>query len=195
VTGALLAGACGTTSKSDAQGETPSHPGAAPTTPTTRRVMTTTVPTTVPAYSFDDSVPPPKLINTGTDYVAILKSLSAYGNWLAAHRPDPALVSDIVAPGTRQHELFTRDLMRLRDSNKRAVELLGAPTTYSILSARRDAVSARVVEDIKFQRSIDASGRVTSEVKFAHPTTYRSLLVLSRGRWYYAADEIESSQP
>ena len=56
-------------------------PALRPTT-TTRRPAT-------PLYSFDNSVPPPKLINTGTNYKQILQSLLDYGNWISAHRPDP----------------------------------------------------------------------------------------------------------
>ena len=33
------------------------------------------------------SVAPARLVNTGTDYVTILKSLERYGNWLGAHHP------------------------------------------------------------------------------------------------------------
>jgi len=193
VLAALLAGGCGT-SRSDSRGTTPGHPGVVLTTPTTRWANTTTTSTTVPVYSFDGSVPPPKLVNTGTNYVAILRSLSAYGNWLAAHRPDPTLVRNIVAPGTRQYELFSRDLMRLRASKKRAIETLGEPTKYTVISVRKDAVSVRVVEDVRTQQSIDARARVTSEVRFARPTTYLSLIILSHGHWYYASDEIEPAQ-
>ncbi len=189
--GAVFAGACGGAG-SKSTGTKPAHPGVVLTTPTSRPPSTTT---TVPAYSFDDSVPPPRLINTGTDYVAILKSLSAYGNWLAAHHPDPALVANIVAPGTRQRELFSRDLQRLRANNKREVEVRGKPSNYTILNATSHAFSAEVVEDVLTQHTVLPTGQVTSEVRYARPTTYRMLAVAARGRWLFASIDIVSAYP
>ncbi len=83
VAGILVIGACsGGSATTSAPTTKPGSAGA----PGSTVAPTTT--TTMPEFSFDDSVPPPELINTGTDYVAILKSLESYGNWLAAHRPD-----------------------------------------------------------------------------------------------------------
>jgi hypothetical protein len=144
--------------------------------------------TSTPAYSFDDSVPPPELINTGTDYVAILESLNRYAYWLDAHHPDPALVSTIVATGTKQHELLALDLVRLRDNHLRLIEKVGnRPTRFTILSRTPNAFSARVVQDVRVHQTVEPHGRVTSRVRFTEPTTYLILVVLKRGRWYLAA--------
>jgi hypothetical protein len=144
--------------------------------------------TSTPEYSFDDSVPPPELINTGTDYVAILESLNRYAYWLDAHHPDPALVSTIVATGTKQHELLALDLVRLRDNHLRLIEKVGnRPTRFTILSRTANAFSARVVQDVRVHQTVEPHGRVTSRVRFPEPTTYLILVVLKRGRWYLAA--------
>jgi len=188
VVGALFAGACGTT-KSDARAETPVHPGVIPRTPSTQPPPRTTPSTSVPAYSFDGSVPPPKLVNTGTDYVAILKSIESYGNWLAAYHPDPSLVHNIIAAGTREYELLSRDLARLRDNHRRATETLGSPSKYALISVSHDAFTARVIEDIRFHRAIAPTGRVTSQVTFSRPTTYLILAVRSGERWFFAAQD------
>jgi hypothetical protein len=158
----------------------------APTTPTTRRALETTT-TTVPAYSFDDSVPPPKLVNTGTDYVAILKSLEAYGNWIGAHHPDPVLANATVAQGTQLLSSYVHDISVLRSAGKREVENLTAPTSYTIVSATRDSFSARVTEHIAAHQIVDRSGSVVSEHQFSGPTTYIDLVVRSHGRWYLAS--------
>jgi hypothetical protein len=184
--GALLAGACGTSS-SDAQGKTPSDPGVARTTPTTRRAPTTTTPTTVPAYSFDNSVPPPKLVNTGNDYIAILKSLDAYSNWLAAHRPDPELVDAFVAAGTRLHDSYVKTLTALRDRSQRFIELRSRDDTYTLVSATRDAVSMNVIQRITSHRVVDSVGHTVDEARFAGDTRYRVLAVRSHGRWFIAS--------
>jgi hypothetical protein len=157
------------------------------------RATTTTTATTTPppAFSFDESVPPPKLVNTGKDYVAILRSLVDYGNWLGAHRPNPTLTASIVARGTKLYDLYVQDLTRLRANSKRGIETLGGQSQFTILSVRPDAFSAKVVEDILVQKTVVASGRVTSEVHFTKPTTYLRLAVLVGGRWYLAASEIQ----
>jgi hypothetical protein len=179
----------------------PSSPSAlrtAGTATTGRPRATTTTATRTPAaefsfpeFSFDESVPPPKLVNTGTDYVAILKSLVEYGNWLGAHRPNPTLTASIVARGTKLYDLYVQDLTRLRANSKRGIETLGGQSQFTILSVRPDAFSAKVVEDILVQKTVVASGRVTSEVHFREPTTYLRLAVLVGGRWYLAASEIQ----
>ena len=174
-----------------------SAPRAATTATTVRPRSTTTAttpsvtPTPTPEFSFDDSVPPPKLVNTGTDYVAILKSLGAYGNWLAAHRPDPARVSTIIAAGTTLHDRFAGDLTRLRDNGKRLIEELGGPSEYTIISTRPTAFSAKSVEDVRAHKTVVASGRVTSEERRTAPTTYLMLVVLVRGHWYLASNDVD----
>jgi hypothetical protein len=158
---------------------------------TTTTAAPTVTPTTTPEFSFDDSVPPPKLVNTGTDYVAILRSLGAYGNWLAAHRPDPARVSTIIVAGTTLHDRFAGDLTRLRDNGKRLIEELGGPSEYTIISTRPTAFSAKSVEDVLAHKTVVASGRVTSVERRTAPTTYLMLVILVRGHWYLASNEVD----
>jgi hypothetical protein len=182
---------------------TPRKPTAAPrtassaTSPPPRSTTTATSATTSkanstrPDFSFDDSVPPPRLVNTGTDHVAILKSLESYGNWMAAHRPDPSLALTTVAPGTRLLDDYLRDVTNLRDNNRREIERLNGPSEYTIVSATPDAFSARVVENISAHQVVDPSGHVTSEARFSGPTTYLDLVVLAGGHWYLADIEIQ----
>ena len=164
-----------------------------PVAPTT--IPRTTTTTSIPDFSFDDSVPPPELINTGTNYVAILKSLGQYSNWLAAHRPDPALTSRVVAQGTKLHDDFARDLTRLRDNGKREIEKVGRrPSQYTIVSSTPNAFSAHVVEDIVARLTVDTTGKVTSHVRFASQTTYLMVAVLSRGHWSLASVDVQHRQ-
>jgi len=143
----------------------------------------------VPEYSFDGSVPPPPIVNTGHDYVAIVTSIAAYGSWLAAHHPDPALVSRIIAEGTKQHAGFASDLTILRDRHLRLIEERGGPNKFTVVSARSDAFSVRVVEDVRLQEIVDPAGKVTSIVRYTTPTTYLSLVVLVGGHWQEASDD------
>jgi hypothetical protein len=182
VAGIFVLGACSGGSKNAEP--TSAKPPASTTAP---RSTTTT---STPEYSFDDSVPPPKLVNTGTNYVAILKSLESYANWLAAHHPDPALTSRIVAQGTDMYDGYVQDYTRLRDNNSRAIETLGRATNYTIVSTTPDAFSARVVEDIRVHKSVVSTGRVTGEIQFTIPTTYIDLVVMVGGYWHFASIDI-----
>ena len=59
-------------SQADASGDAEKQSKPKVTTTTAPSTTTTTTP---PPYSFDGSVPAPELINTGTDYEAIYRSL------------------------------------------------------------------------------------------------------------------------
>ena len=177
------------TSTATRRSTTTARPQPAATTPSTTTTATAT--TATRDFSFDESVPPPKLVNTGKDYVAIVRSLVEYGNWLGAHRPIPSLTATIVAKGTTLYDLYVQDLTRLSANHVRGIETLGGPSRFTILSVRPQAFSAKVVEDIRSQRTVVASGEVTSEVHFSEPTTYLRLVVLVGGRWYMAASDIQ----
>jgi hypothetical protein len=146
-----------------------------------------TTTTTLPEYSFDNSVPPPKLLNTGTDYPAIAESLGQYGNWLGAHRPDPALAARFLAPGSQILLLYSRDLIRLRDNRQRLIEKVRGRGKYVVISARADAVSIRSDELISLQETVDSRGTPTSRVPYAGHSYSRVLLVKVQGRWRVAA--------
>jgi hypothetical protein len=168
---------------------TPADPRRPLPTTTTARPAPPKAPT--PEFSFDDSVPPPKVINTGHDYVAILESLSTYSNWLASHHPDPVLMTGYIAPGTSRQSDFAALLTTLRSDHAREVEKRGGPNHYTIVSARPDAFSARVVEDVLLHEIVDSRGRVTSIDRFSTPTTYVILAVLVSGHWQVASvDEL-----
>lgn len=172
-----------TTSRSAATTSTAAKP-----TTTVRPQATTT--TTVPEFSFDDSVPPPKLVNTGTNYPAILESLEAYGNWTVAHHPDATLTDRFVARGTALSRAYLDILASLSNKHQRGVEVLGGPSRYTIISATQDAVSARVVEDIDAHRVVDSSSHVVREQRFSGSTTYLDLVVLVGEHWVLASSRV-----
>ncbi len=160
-----------------------------------RRHPTTTIPsrtttTTRPDFSFDDSIPPPELVNTGTDYVAILTSLESNVNWQTAHRPDPALVPLVAAGGSRFFASLSSDVTSLHDERERLVETLGGPTTYTITSATQNAFSAKAVEDIDAHRLFDSTGHVIDAARFSGMTTYQDLVVRDDGKWRFASADV-----
>jgi hypothetical protein len=159
---------------------------------TTRSATTSTVatPTTRPVFSFDDSVPPPELVNTGNDYVAILASLESNVNWETAHHPDLSLVPRVAANGTKFFTTFSSDVASLHKLHQRLVETLGLPTTYTITSTSQNAFSAKVVEDIDAHQLFDSTGHVIDEARFSGLTTYSDLLVRDNGRWRFALADV-----
>jgi hypothetical protein len=170
-----------------------SNPVAAPPTSvssTSVAPVRTTTTTTTPEFSFDDSVPPPKLINTGKNYVAILKSLESYGNWTASHRPDPELATGFVAGGTKLFASYARVLSSLRDKEQRVVEETSGPDRVTIISATANSFSATIVQKISSHRLVDASRHVVREAHFRGPTTYLALVVRVKTRWYLASSDV-----
>jgi hypothetical protein len=69
--------------------------------PSPMRVITIAVPKATSA--------PPALRNTGTSWMPILTSLSAYGQWLLAN-PDPALVGTVATPGCAAANLLSEQI-------------------------------------------------------------------------------------
>src|SRR5262245_34419066 len=108
---ALALCACSGTSRNETKSKVAP---VAPTTTVPRATSTTTQPPATP-YSFDDSVPPPPLINTGTDYIAITRSLIAYDAWLLSHHPDLRLAENVTPQGTNPYKSLAHDLPILRD--------------------------------------------------------------------------------
>ncbi len=201
--GALVAGivavsACATSRRDTSAAPTrqPPQTSASATTITRNTTTTRTVPirrAPTPAFSFDDNaVPPPKIVDAGTDYAEILKSFRLYGNWLAAYRPDPTLIPRFLVRG-RTFDDFASDLEWYRANSRRAIELLRGSIDVSIISTRPDAFSARVVEDIVAHQEVDASGAVTSDIRYTGPTTYLELVVRVGGKWRMASDAIQQA--
>src|SRR5215207_6109770 len=129
---------------------------------------TSSAPTTAPPSTIDLSkpipggslhgTPRPPLENTGTDYVAILTSITANFRWLTEN-PDVALLQDLYTPGTEtfafQESFFAALIQR---------GLRGADDGYRLVSAevidsKPQLVSLRVRDEFSFERVVDAQGK------------------------------------
>jgi hypothetical protein len=189
ILGAVLAlGACSSAERA-AIPAPPAPPGTSSSSTTASRPSSTTT-TSTPEFSFDDSVPPPKLVNTGTNYVAILKSLNAYLVWTAAHHPDPALVDQFAAGGTNLSKSYVDTLMTLRKKSQRFVERLDGPDQYTIISHTADAFSATIVQRITAHDVVSRSGDVVRSARFRGQTKYLALAARTAGHWYLASQDV-----
>jgi hypothetical protein len=149
--------------------------------PATKPAPPTTI--SVPPYSFDDSVPPPKLIQTGTDYKAILESMLVYADWLAAHNADPLLVKRIAAPGSQAERGYTHDVTAIHNAGTRIFEVRSGTDDIQILTSKPNVFSARLIQDIRLRRFVRRDGFITSEEK-PGTTRYIFVVVKTGGRWY-----------
>jgi hypothetical protein len=177
----------GCASDADASRDGSKDDAAKPTTTTSTPATTTT--TVPPPYSFDGSVPPPPLVNTGTDYAAIYASLTSYAAWLKAHNPDPELVADAMVRGSALHERVASDLRLLRDSNLRLVEVESAPHV-TVATETDTAVGLAVTENITAEQLIEPSGATRDEKVYSSPPHWTALLQADQqGRWRLASIE------
>jgi hypothetical protein len=159
---------------------------------------TTVAPTSAPPPTIDLSkpipggslhgTPRPPLENTGTDYVAIFKSLTANFRWLTEN-PNPAVLAELFVPGTPPHDRRAAAYQFLVDNGYRwadeGYQLLDA----QVVDARDDAVSLNVVENVEFERLVDASGMQIGQVR-PHGTPESVSVLLSRGadsKWRVAS--------
>ena len=105
---------------------------------------------------------PPKILDRGSDHVAIARSLLLYGRWLAWHHPDPALVARAYQVGSPPGRLVASAVTRLRRIGSHIVEVDREPLAFAILSTTRNAVSFRLTEHLAHREVIAASGRVVA---------------------------------
>jgi hypothetical protein len=131
--------------------------------------------------------PRPPLENTGTNYVAIFKSLDGTLRWLTEN-PDPSVVSDIYAPGTAEHDAGVQNFQYLVDRSWRAADEGCRVLSVDVTDARAEAVALRVVDQFDVERVVDATGqRVGDGRVHSGPETWSILLAPDGdGHWRIA---------
>jgi hypothetical protein len=149
-----------------------------------RKTTTTTVP---PPYSFDGSVPPPPLINTGTDYEAIYRSLSAYARWAESHDPNPGVGDEVYVKGTETYDGYVRDLQVLEHNELRLVNV-DERLRASVVSVKSGLVSLRLWEHLGAMQLIDRGGRIRDERGFTSDLNWTAVITQdAQGRWQIAS--------
>jgi hypothetical protein len=147
----------------------------------------TTVAKPRPLYSFDNSVPPPELLNTGTDYPRIAESLLAYSDWVLAHQPTDSALHEAVAVGSSIEKGIESDIRQLRERDRRLYEQTNAPDNLRLINATAHAAALRVVQHLVSRTLIDRDGHIVDRLS-AGETTFNVLLSQdSNDRWYLAA--------
>jgi hypothetical protein len=131
--------------------------------------------------------PRPPLENTGTDYVAIFKSLTANFRWLTEN-PNPSALSELFVPGTPPHDQRASAYQYLVDNGYRWADEGYQLLDVQVVDAREDAISLNVVENLAFERLVDGSGTQVGEVRrHGSPETVSVLLSRSAdSKWRVA---------
>jgi hypothetical protein len=158
---------------------------------------TTAAPTTTPAATIDLSkpipggslhgTPRPPLENTGTDYVAITRSLIGNLRWLSEN-PNVSLIPELFVPGTPGHDARVPAYQYLTDQGYRFSDEGYHLISVEVVSARPDAVSLRVVQQLDFERVVDGNDQQVGEIKQHGPPEETSVLLAPNdGRWRVAS--------
>lgn len=166
----------------------------APTSTSTTTAATSTTTTTVaaeaPPYSFDGSVPPPPLVNTGTDYEAIYRSLEAYSKWLFAHEPSEALLATVAVPESDFFRASRTSIRTLVQRDLRYYENASKIERIEIADVREGLVSLRITYADDRALLIARDGTVVDAQDLPERSTWTALLSRdSAGRWRFASAE------
>jgi hypothetical protein len=153
--------------------------------PSPIRVVTVAVPKA--------TTPAPALTNTGTSWMPIVTSLSAYGQWLLAN-PNPALVGNVATPGCAVANMLTEQINGLLESHATVktspaviTSVLG-PSPATGTSVDLDVVAARPAEPVVSRKG----GRTISTFQALPQQTVQVTLDLGADKhWRFCA--VESS--
>ena len=161
----------------------------------------TATPTSAPPPTIDLSrpipggslhgTPRPPLENTGTDYVAITRSLIANLRWISEN-PDPALISEVFVPGTPGHDQRAAAYQYLVDNGYRWSDEGYHLISVDIVDTQTDVVSVRVTQELAFERVVDSAGNQVGQIRpHSGPETLNYMLALSGGNWRIAGGNKE----
>jgi hypothetical protein len=133
----------------------------------------------------------PTLSNTGSSWLPIVTSLSAYGQWLLAN-PDPSLVGNVATPGCGMANLLTDQLNGLFAS--KAYVRTSAPTISSVLGPSPatgttvvlDVIAGRAAEPVL---SVSTKKTITTFAAYPQSALQVTLNLGTDQRWRFCTVE------
>jgi hypothetical protein len=156
---ALAAGCSGGGGSGSARRSTPNgRPSISSSTTTTAapKVVRIDVTKPIPGGSLRGT-PRPSLENTGTDYVAIFKSLTAQLRWVFEN-PDIATVDTIYVPGTTVYNSKLAETKQLINYKHRWADDNYRLISVDVRAVQPQVVSLRVVDYQDDEKVVDAAG-------------------------------------
>jgi hypothetical protein len=173
--------------------------GAGKASPKTSPSSSTTPPATIdlskpiPGGSLHGT-PRPPLENTGTDYVAITRSLIGNLRWISEN-PDPSLISTVFVPGTPGHDERAAAYRYLVESGYRWADEGYRLISVDVVDVKPDVVSIRLTQELAFERIVDAAGNQVGQIRpHAGPQTLNYVLALSDAGWRIAGGNTSGSE-
>ena len=159
----------------------------------------TAAPTSAPPSTIDLSrpipggslhgTPRPPLENTGTDYVAILTSITGNFRWLTEN-PDLALLPELYVQGTDTYDFQASFFSALAQRGLRGADEGYRLLSVDVVDARPDVVTLRVSDEFTFERVVDGKGNQVGEGRPRNPAVKTWNVVLnsdSTGHWRVAS--------
>jgi hypothetical protein len=138
--------------------------------------------------------PRPPLENTGTDYVAITRSLIGNLRWISEN-PDPSLISTVFVPGTPGHDERAAAYRYLVESGYRWADEGYRLISVDVVDVKPDVVSIRLTQELAFERIVDAAGNQVGQIRpHAGPQTLNYVLALSDAGWRIAGGNTSGSE-
>jgi hypothetical protein len=160
---------------------------------------TSAAPTTSPPATIDVSkpipggslhgTPRPPLENTGTDYVAILESLTANFRWLTEN-PDVAALQELYVPGTETYAFQESFFSALTRSGLRGADDGYRLVATEVTDTQQQLVVLRVRDEFTFERVVDSQGNQVGQGRARSPTVKTWNVTLtpdSAGHWRVAS--------
>jgi hypothetical protein len=133
--------------------------------------------------------PRPPLENTGTDYVAILKSLTWNFRWLTEN-PDVSALADLYVPDTETYNFQASFFSALVQNGWRGADDGYRVVSADVVDARQDSVALRVQDEFAFERIVDAEGTQVGQGRARSPALKAWNVLLtpdSSGHWRVAS--------
>jgi hypothetical protein len=138
--------------------------------------------------------PRPPLENTGTDYVAITRSLIGNLRWISEN-PDPSLISTVFVPGTPGHDERAAAYRYLVENGYRWADDGYRLISVDVVDVKPDVVSIRLTQELAFERIVDAAGNQVGQVRpHAGPETLNYVLAQNDGAWRIAGGNTGSPE-
>jgi hypothetical protein len=138
--------------------------------------------------------PRPPLENTGTDYVAITRSLIGNLRWISEN-PDPSLISIVFVPGTPGHDERAAAYRYLVENGYRWADEGYRLISVDVVDVKPEVVSIRLTQELAFERIVDAAGNQVGQVRrHAGPETLNYVLAQSDGGWRIAGGNTGSPE-
>lgn len=109
-------------------------------------------------------IPQPNVVDRGSDFVAVARSLVLFSRWIGSTNPDPALVGRVFQSGTPAERSASSQARELRRDGERIVVVDRVPLELAVISITPNVVSLSVTEHLAHRELVAADGRILDSI-------------------------------